>query len=275
MREMTGLACGEGFSITEVRINMQAPHWLADEKHDRIRLVFVRSGTYRLQVGDIDSVVDPTLAYVAVPGDALRIAHKVGITDVLTSITFSSEFAQRAGVNIPSGSWVGTTAGDVDLTQRALVARARRGADEFELCELVSNLTQLMLGGRAQTGTVWHAGQRTRTRQKIVDVARELLTENPSTLRLTDLAIRVGASQSYLSRTFHQETGDTLSKFRNRLRVRQALERIEGGECDLARLAAELGFSDHPHLTRTIRDEVGESPTVVRRIFDGTLDTVR
>lgn len=272
VHQMTGLARSEGFSITEVRISMEAPQWLVDEKHDQIRLVFVRSGTYRLRVADIDSVVDPTVAYVARPGDALRIAHKVGATDLLTSIVISQQFADQIGVKAPSHSWVGATAGDVDLFQRALVARARRGADEFELGEQLANLTQLMLGDQVHAGQLSGSGRRMHTRQKIVDVARELLTENPATLRLTDLAIRVGASQSYLSRAFHQETGDTLSKFRNRLRVRQALERIEAGECDLARLAAELGFSDHPHLTRTIREEVGGSPTIVRRIFDGTLE---
>jgi AraC-like DNA-binding protein len=272
VHQMTRLARSEGFSITEVRISMEAPEWLVDEKHDQLRLVFVRSGTYRLRVADIDSVVDPTVAYVVRPGDLLQIAHKVGVTDLLTSIVISHEFAEQTGVKAPSHSWVCATAGDVDLTQRALVARARRGADEFELSEQLSNLTQLMLGARAHAGASSRTGRRMHTRQKIVDIARELLTENPSTLRLTDLAIRVGASQSYLSRAFHQETGDTLSKFRNRLRVRQALERIEGGECDLARLAAELGFSDHPHLTRTIREEVGGSPTTVRRIFDGTLE---
>lgn len=272
VRQMTGLARSEGFSITEVRISMEAPQWLVDEKHDQIRLVFVRSGTYRLQLADIDSVVDPTIAYVARPGDLLRIAHKVGLTDLLTSIVISREFAEQAGVKAPSQSWVCATAGDVDLTQRALVARARRGADEFELSEQLSNLTQLVLGDQVHAGALPRTGRRMHTRQKIVDVARELLTENPCTLRLADLATEVGASQSYLSRTFHQETGDTLSKFRNRLRVRQALERIEGGERNLARLAAELGFSDHPHLTRTIREEIGWSPATVRRIFDGTLE---
>lgn len=272
VREVTELARGEGFSIGEVRISAEVPDWIADENHNRIRMIFVRSGTYRLRMADIDRVVDPTVAYVARPGDVLWIAHKVGATGLITSIAISREFAGQAGAGIPSRSWVGTTAGDVDLTQRALVARARRGADEFELSEQLSKLTRLMLGERAQAGAAPRTGRSMHMRQKIIDIARELLSENPDTLRLTDLAVRVGTSQSYLSRAFHQETGDTLSKFRNRLRVRQVLERIEGGECDLARLAAELGFSDHPHLTRTIREEVGGSPTIVRRIFDGTHD---
>ena len=51
----------------------------------------------------------------------------------------------------------------------------------------------------------------------------------------------------------------TLTRYRNRLRVLQALEAIEAGEPDLAAHAARLGFADHAHLTRTMRQECGRA----------------
>ena len=42
-----------------------------------------------------------------------------------------------------------------------------------------------------------------------------------------------------------------------RLRARSALEQLAGGERDLARLAADLGFADQSHLCRVIRRETG------------------
>jgi AraC-like DNA-binding protein len=50
-----------------------------------------------------------------------------------------------------------------------------------------------------------------------------------------------------------------------RLRARAALERLAGGERDLARLAAELGFADQSHLTRVVRSETGRTPAALRR----------
>jgi transcriptional regulator GlxA family with amidase domain len=70
-----------------------------------------------------------------------------------------------------------------------------------------------------------------------------------------------------LSRVFRQETGETLSRFRNRVRVRAALDRLAAGAPDLARLAADLGFADHAHLTRALRSEVGDPPGHVRALL--------
>jgi AraC-like DNA-binding protein len=49
-----------------------------------------------------------------------------------------------------------------------------------------------------------------------------------------------------------------------RLRVRAALERLAGGDRDLARLAAELGFADQSHLYRALRTETGRIPSALR-----------
>jgi AraC-like DNA-binding protein len=54
-----------------------------------------------------------------------------------------------------------------------------------------------------------------------------------------------------------------------RLRARGALERLAGGEQDLARLSAELGFADQSHLCRVIRQETGRQPSTLRRILAG------
>jgi AraC-like DNA-binding protein len=55
-----------------------------------------------------------------------------------------------------------------------------------------------------------------------------------------------------------------VSTYRRRLRVRAALERLSGGESDLARLAADAGFADHAHLTREMRALLGTTPSALR-----------
>jgi AraC-like DNA-binding protein len=59
----------------------------------------------------------------------------------------------------------------------------------------------------------------------------------------------------------------SLTRFRNRVRVGRAMARIQDGETDLAGLAAELGFADQAHLTRTVRALVGHTPTALRRLL--------
>jgi AraC-like DNA-binding protein len=49
-----------------------------------------------------------------------------------------------------------------------------------------------------------------------------------------------------------------------RLRARAALDRIAGGDDQLARLAADLGFADQAHLTRVVRAETGATPSALR-----------
>jgi AraC-like DNA-binding protein len=52
-----------------------------------------------------------------------------------------------------------------------------------------------------------------------------------------------------------------------RLRVRQALERLAGGERELARLAHDVGFVDQSYMCRVLRRETGETPAALRGLL--------
>ena len=52
----------------------------------------------------------------------------------------------------------------------------------------------------------------------------------------------------------------------------RALERLAAGERSLGILAADLGFSDQAHLTRTVRAHVGHTPTALRRLLHAPSD---
>jgi transcriptional regulator GlxA family with amidase domain len=83
-------------------------------------------------------------------------------------------------------------------------------------------------------------------------------------LSLAAVAAAVASSPFHLARIFREHAGTTLHAYQARLRLRAALERIVDGEPDLARLALELGFADHAHLTRAFRREFGRPPSHVR-----------
>jgi AraC-like DNA-binding protein len=97
--------------------------------------------------------------------------------------------------------------------------------------------------------------------------AREALADDP-TLTLYQLASKLSVSPHHLSRTFSAFTGRGVARHRIELRIRAALDRLSRGEDNLARLAADLGFADHAHLTRTLRRHTGRTPSQLRAIRD-------
>jgi AraC-like DNA-binding protein len=252
MRTMVQLAAGTGFALHELRITATTRSWSVPEPGRTHRLVFVRQGLFRLRLDGWTGLAEPTTAYIGHPDDEQRIAHRPGAEDTCLVVTLDPGFAADVlDARQPKGTR--HTTARIDLAQRMLAARARQGADGFELAERVVHLAA-DLCGRDTTGTP----------RRLAEDARELLATDPAGLSLDELSSTLGVSRSHLSRTFHAATGQTLTAFRRRQRVSLALDRLEAGERDLARLAAELGFADHAHLTRTMHAELGTPPSRLR-----------
>ncbi len=247
MRESTAVAVTEDFAVHTVRCTDHRPGWSEPESFTAHRIVLVRAGRFRMRSRHGRAVIDPTMGYAEAPGGEGRFAHPAG-GDVCTAITLSP------------GLWRGS-AGMVRVGARADVAHRlllRAGPDVgYETAErLLGLLVHLALD---DTG---------RIRRALVDEAREaIVSDHPQAAALVPLARLLEVSPSHLSRTFRRETGMSVTRFRNRIRVGRALDRIEQGERDLAGLAGDLGFADHAHLTRTIKAETGHPPTALRRLL--------
>ncbi|WP_326419051.1 helix-turn-helix domain-containing protein, partial [Amycolatopsis sp. H20-H5] len=245
MRSTTRLAAGPGFAIDDVQVRMHEPSWTSPETSTAYRLVFVRRGLFRLRLNKQELLADPATVYAARTGDEQSIAHRVGANDLSTSVALSPALLADLTPDrrtAPAGPL--HTSGRVDLAHRRLLAGARGGADRFELSDHVLRLAAALLDPE-QCGPMAAGGSG--SRHRMVEAAREALVADPVSLGLESLAQQVSVSPTYLSRVFRRETGQTLTRFRNRLRVRMVLDRIEAGETSLSRLAAELGFADHAH----------------------------
>lgn len=103
-------------------------------------------------------------------------------------------------------------------------------------------------------------------RRRLVADTRERLAAAPWRT-LADVAGELAVSPHHLSRVFSAATGVSLTRYRNRVRVRLVLERLAAGETSLAGLAADLGFADHAHLVRTVRTQTGSTPSEPRRVL--------
>ena len=259
-RSVLRLAAGSGFGVEDLRIRERTARLSAAQTVTGYRLVFVRRGLFRLRLPRWDGLVDPLVAYVQGPGAEQRIAHRPEREDACTVVTLDDALAaDLLPARLPTRPL--RTDGRVDLAQRTLLAKARQGADEFELIDRVCLLAGQLHGLPAQprAGSASH--------RRLADAARELLVTDPAWSSFDALAGVLGVSRPHLSRVFRAVTGESLTSFRARLRVRAALDRLASGQTNLAGLAAELGFADHAHLTRTVRAELGSTPTRVRALL--------
>jgi AraC-like DNA-binding protein len=130
----------------------------------------------------------------------------------------------------------------------------------------------LRLVGRITAGTTGRRDRRGRQRaatsrahDELADAVMLLLAgryAEPLTLDL--IAADVHSSPFHLCRVFKTRVGRSVHRYLTQLRLRAALERVVQGERCLTRLATEVGFSSHSHLSHAFRREFGTTPSAVR-----------
>ncbi len=216
-------------------------------------MVLVRRGRFRRGVRGVVADADPTAAYLVAPGDEERFAHPAG-GDVCTSVQFGERLWRRlTGEQVVASTVYVDSA--LELAHRRVTASAADPdyALAEELLVLVGGAITQSARPRSPAG---HADDRA-----LVARAREaIVAGDPVAAGLFPPAESLGVSPYRLSRAFPREVGVSLTRYRNRVRVGRALERLEAGERALAVLAAELGFADQAHLTRTLREHAGAPP---------------
>lgn len=102
---------------------------------------------------------------------------------------------------------------------------------------------------------------RQRLARRAVAALHRDLAANPS---VSSLAAELHCSPFQLMRAMRAELGTTLRGYRIAARLGAALHRLAEGEADLTRLALELGFASHAHLTTTCVRLLGAPPRQLR-----------
>jgi AraC family transcriptional regulator len=94
----------------------------------------------------------------------------------------------------------------------------------------------------------------------------EFIEENlEDTIRIEDLAEIAHLSGRQFSRAFRSDFGEAPYAYVVRQRIERAKEMMLLTDEPLANIAAKIGLSDQPHLTRLFHRIVGESPASWRR----------
>lgn len=263
MLSMRTLLDRDGVAIADVACRHGCGRGVAEEA-DGSTIVFVRRGFFVRSAEGVETLLDPTSAYCMNAGEEQRYDHPAHGGDDCTALVLDPALlASLWGGEpvLPTGSL--PSPATLDLEHRLLLAEAGRGADPHQTLErallLAASLLEQSDAGRVAAGrpSTLH------THRALSDATREALAEDPDR-PLPDLARSLSTSPHHLSRIFRSTTGHTIARHRMRLRTRGALERLAGGERNLARLAADLGFSDQGHLCRVVRSETGRTPSALR-----------
>jgi AraC-like DNA-binding protein len=257
----------DGVQVSDVACRHRRGRGHADEQISGHAIVFVRRGCFIRSVDGVELLLDPTVAYCMNPGEEQRYDHPHDHGDDCTSVFLDADVLASLWGGDPSlPSRPLPTSAQIDLEHRLLLSAGREGVDPHEQLERAIVLTVRALEQADPRRVAAGRPATTRTRQAVADGAREILAASPER-SLPELARELAVSPHHLSRVFRAVTGQTISRHRMRLRTRAALERLSGGELNLARLAAELGFADQSHLCRVVRQETGHAPSSLRRLL--------
>jgi AraC-like DNA-binding protein len=120
--------------------------------------------------------------------------------------------------------------------------------------EMLAQVARRELGRKAGPPPAWLV----RVRDRLADESRHPPSANT-------LAFAEGVHRVHLVRSFRDHFGCTLRGYVRRRRVMVATRLLQLTDLPLSHVAAEAGFADQAHLSRTLRSATGVTPLALRR----------
>jgi AraC family transcriptional regulator len=226
--------------------------------HERPYLSFVLKGDYSERVGrrQIDCVPLTARFHPAGEEHSNRFGQRGGC---LLNIELAAEWSESvarlsACVDRPSlvdsVVWIG-------LRVAEECVRGEADAPLAIECLAAALLDECERRATADRGAERHRGVRR---------AMELIDDElDRPLSLPRIAAVAGLHPTHFARTFRRLTGRTVCDFVRDRRVARAQRALTDGDASsLSAIAAEIGFADHAHFTRTFRAATGEPPSAYR-----------
>jgi AraC-like DNA-binding protein len=241
-------------------------------------IAFPHHGAYVHHGEDGSAVVDPSTVLFLNGGAPYRTSHPFGYGDhgsalvVRPDVLLDAVAVHDPAVRDRTRPFLFPQAPcrpGVYLAQRLLARHGGAGADELAVTEAALDLAGAAIAAAFEARPAPRRrrpgpGRRRSSAERIEAVRHEIARRYDGPLPLAELAALAGLSIYHLCRTFRAQTGLTIRGYRNRLRLRAALERLAEPRVDLTTLALDLGFSSHSHFTAAFREEFGVPPSHLR-----------
>jgi len=102
-----------------------------------------------------------------------------------------------------------------------------------------------------------------------IELVRELIHERFSeSLTLGAISELVGLHPVYVAQAFRKAYGSTVGEYTRGLRIESACRELSKVDLPIARIAANAGFFDQSHFTRTFRRLMGVTPAEYRKTLN-------
>ena len=241
------------FRISETRYARGA--FLPWHRHEESYMTFVLSGGYRERSRGRTRACEARSLVLHPAGETHEDDFAERPTRCL-NVVIRSSFAARLG-EAAAPLDRGDVVRGVDGIASRLASEMRRGDAAAEL--IVEGLLLELFG------TLSRDGREIRRTPAWLAEAHSIVTRRfARKIGLAELAGEVGVHPAHLARAFRNRYGVTVGEHVRALRIAAARERIAEGVA-LATVAAEAGFADQSHFTRTFRRLLGVSPAEYRR----------
>jgi AraC family transcriptional regulator len=217
--------------------------------HCEPSLALLLSGSISEQAGGDEQILGP--GSVGLKPEDLRHCNRYGPDGaILLSLTLhdSELWPKLRGCRPARHGW--SRPGNA-ARARALAAAAFE--ERMDCADLAAELMSISLDDRPRAAEppAW------------ISEVREKLSASPE-LRLGPLAAAAGVHRVHLCRSFSRWYGESVSQFRLRRKTEIALRNILYEGAPAASAAADGGFADQSHFSRTVRNLLGTTPGALR-----------
>jgi two-component system response regulator YesN len=113
-----------------------------------------------------------------------------------------------------------------------------------------------------------HAVQNTfGIRKRFIELAIRYMEEHyTEAITMISVAEHLYLNPSYFSKIFHEETGETFSKYVIRLRMEKTKNLLKDSTLKIYEVAQQVGYQDFRHFVKLFKDQEGITPTQYRDI---------
>lgn len=234
---------------------------------------FVEGREFSVARGDV-YVMRPGMAHGYEDGDdltldAIHFQLALFDDDTLATLRATPGFSALMNDDGPVGRWLRLSPGafaEVEAIAVELRAEWQSGTPDGALLARAHFLRLLVLLARRYAGQLATEPHVAPGHERIVaEAVRRLDSGFSEPLRIEKLAGEVGLSPDRFTEVFAAVMGRTPRDYLRHVRVEHALGLLKSTDDTVASVARACGFSDAAHLTRTLRDATGQTPTAVRK----------
>jgi AraC family transcriptional regulator len=224
--------------------------------HDRAYFCFNHGGVYEEAFGRRRRICRPGLVVFHPPGEAHSESHQTAVSSL--NVEIGDSWLQRLA---DAGRTLDAPAErlDDDTSRAAARLLAELGRRDLDSALVIESLTWEILHALGGQPTAMGRAP------GWLSAARDLLDRQfPERVSLRGLAREAGVHPVHFAAAFRRFQGCSVGEYLRRRRLQFARQRLADRDVPLAQVAAEAGFADQSHLTRTFKRFAGMTPSRYR-----------